>query len=68
MLAGQSQRLVKLVPPSVDALARAGIDQIEREPGKITGSTVDGGDRLGSVVEPSEQTQPRRVERLDAER
>jgi len=46
MLAGQSQRFVELVPPSGEALARAGIDQIEREPRKTIGSTFDGGDRI----------------------
>ena len=68
MLAGERQRLVELGVPSRDALARAGIDQVEREPREDVAGMLDRGDRLVAVVPPAQKAQRRRVERLDAER
>ena len=68
MLASEREGLVELAPPSVDALAGAGVDQVEREPGKSGGGLLDRGDRLGAVVRPAEKAQGRRIERLHAER
>src|SRR5271167_805048 len=53
VISGEHQRLVELSPPGGKALARPGIDQIEREPRKAGAGMLDRGDRLAAVMSPA---------------
>src|SRR6516225_2056195 len=63
VLASESQRFVELALPGRDALARAGIDQIEREARKDLARMLDRGDCLVTAVAPAQQAQRRWIER-----
>ena len=68
MLAGEGQRLVELASPRREALAGAGVDQVEREPRKSRAGLLDRGDRLVAVMGAAQEAQRLGVERLHAKR
>src|SRR5439155_8136175 len=68
MLAGEVQRLVELGLPRRDALARAGVDQVERGAREAGAGETDCRDRLIAIVPAAKEAERLRIERLDPER
>src|SRR5262249_22919747 len=55
VIAREHQRLIELALPGGKALAGPGIDQIERKPGKASPRVLDCGERLASIMRPTEK-------------